>query len=394
MGLIYNDQGGLPMILLTGADGYLGWPTFLKLSKTFPDEQIIGVDNLARRRWVEQIGSVSAIPIEEIDGRMQAANEQGFTNLHFIKGDLTDIDFVYQLLKQFKPTTIVHLASQPSAPYSHINGRTAAFTQENNNGMMRNILWGMHELGLEDRHLIVTTTTGVYGAPEFKIPEGFLTVEGKKGKEKIPYPAMATSWYHMSRANDINNLFLAHYMWKIPITDIRTSIIFGSQTEETKRSEKLATRFDFDFYFGVVPNRFCAQALSNYPITIYGKGEQKKPMITLEDAATSVVNAVNMNKDKEYEVFNQAALLVSPKDLGEAVQKAGREAGIDVQLTHIKNPRVEKEDHQMEMDNRGFIERLLKKEPQVLESSIRQTMTDLLPYRDTISRYQTALLGQ
>jgi nucleoside-diphosphate-sugar epimerase len=198
----------------------------------------------------------------------------------------------------------------------------------------------------------------------------------------------------MSRANDINNLYLAHHLWKLPLTDIRTSIVFGSETEETKLSDVLATRFDFDYYFGVVPNRFCAQAISNYPITIYGKGEQKKPMITLEDAAVSIINSVKMKKEKSYEVFNQESLLVSPKDLGNAVKKACESVDIDVQLSHISNPRVEKEDHQMEMDNSGFINKLLKKEPQTLQQSINQMINSIIPYKETIKQYQKSMLSK
>ena len=39
--------------------------------------------------------------------------------------------------------------------------------------------------------------------------------------------------------------------------DFRTSIVYGADTEETKHND-LNTRFDFDYNFGVVINRFCA----------------------------------------------------------------------------------------------------------------------------------------
>ena len=41
-------------ILVTGADGYMGWPLMLKLAKELPDERIVGIDNFARRKWVER----------------------------------------------------------------------------------------------------------------------------------------------------------------------------------------------------------------------------------------------------------------------------------------------------------------------------------------------------
>ena len=40
-------------ILLTGIDGYCGWPLALALSKKFKNSKIIGVDNLSRRKWVK-----------------------------------------------------------------------------------------------------------------------------------------------------------------------------------------------------------------------------------------------------------------------------------------------------------------------------------------------------
>ncbi|MCF6093320.1 NAD-dependent epimerase/dehydratase family protein [Microaerobacter geothermalis] len=383
------------MVIVTGADGYIGWPTMLKLSKSFPKERIVGIDHFGRRKWVENIGSVSAIPVADMKTRINAAREWGFSNLHFIEGDLTDKNFTYEILQVFKPKVIIHLAAQPSAPFSHINGQMATFTQENNNGMLRNILWGMKESGLTDTHLITTTTTGVYGAPEFTIPEGFLSIKNEETKQTdiIPYPGMATSWYHMSKANDINNLYLAHHLWKLPITDIRTSIVLGTETSETKIDSRLATRFDFDFYFGVVPNRFCAQALANHPITIYGKGEQKKPMITLEDAVISIVNAADMEKDATFEVFNQASIWVSPKDLALAVQQACQKVNISVNIIHIENPRKEKEVHEMKMQNSGFLSKLLKKSPQSLQEGIDHMIQSLLPFRETIIQYQSRFLN-
>ena len=76
-------------ILLTGIDGYVGWPTALRLSKEVPDSRIIGVDNFGRRRWVEESGSVSAVPIFSMEERLVAAQEHGFGNISFVEGDLS-----------------------------------------------------------------------------------------------------------------------------------------------------------------------------------------------------------------------------------------------------------------------------------------------------------------
>src|SRR5690606_38160535 len=103
----------------------------LKLSRAFPEERIVGVDHFGRRRWVEEVGSVSAIPIAPMDRRIKTAKEFGMRNLSFIEADLTHYQRVCQLLKTFRPRVILHVAAQPAAPYSHLHAPLADYTQEN-----------------------------------------------------------------------------------------------------------------------------------------------------------------------------------------------------------------------------------------------------------------------
>lgn len=381
-------------ILLTGIDGYVGWPTALKLSRVFPEAKIVGIDNLARRKWVKECGATSAIPIQSMETRIQVAKQKGFSNISFVLGDLTDRVFVNETIRTFKPEIILHLAAQPSAPYSHINGEKANYTQFNNNQATRNLLWGIKEANLVSAcNFIETTTMGVYGSPEFEIPEGFLTTEQSGGKDIIPYPGMAGSWYHMSKSNDVNNLYLANKLWKMSIIDLRMAIVYGTETEETVIDPRLATRFDFDFYFGVVGNRFCAMALAGYPITIYGKGEQRKPQISLEDCICSIVNSTKLQPNGKYEVYNQTTATVSIRELAVAVKKAGERLKLPVEVKHIPNPRVEKEEHKMVVNTDKF-QKLLGKPKYDIDSGIFQTLNSLLLYRNLIVQYKDRFLVQ
>lgn len=380
-------------ILLTGIDGYIGWPAALKLSREFPEARIIGVDNLGRRRWVEESGSLSAIPIKTMDERILIAKECGFTNISFIKGDLVNRDFVNQLFDMYKFDVVLHTAAQPSAPYSHINGEKANFTQFNNNQSTRNLLWAIKERNLEKNcHFIETTTTGVYGAPEFEIPEGFIMAENKGSKDIIPFPGMAGSWYHMSKSNDVNNLWLSNRLWNMSITDLRTSIAYGTDTEETQLDMRLATRFDFDFYFGVVINRFCSMALIGHPLTIYGKGEQRKPQISLEDCVQSCVSAVKLEKSKKFKVYNQTTEIVSIVYMAQAIKESAKKLGIDAEIKHISNPRVEKEEHAMTMDTANF-SKLLPNPKHNIASGTYQILKSLVPYKKTIEQYKDRFLS-
>jgi len=261
--------------------------------------------------WVAESGSVSATRVESPEERFDAVE-----NLSLVEGDLADRDFVLQLLETYEPDTVLHAAAQPSAPYSSINGERALYTQRNNVSMNLNLLHGLAECGLDDTHFIETTTTGIYGAPHFPIPEGGMEVERKDGSDEVPFPAMGGSWYHQTKSFDAANMRLAESQFEFPMSEVRTAIVYGTETEETRDHES-PTRFDFDYYFGTVVNRFCAQAVAGYPITVYGKGEQRKPMVSLEDTVESLVRLVEEGHsgDDGIDIYNQVTRPVAIVEL-------------------------------------------------------------------------------
>jgi len=361
-------------VLVTGADGYVGWPTTLRLARR-TDERVVAVDNFARRDWVDDAGSVSAVPVDDPETRFDAE-----PNLSFVRGDLSDRDFVKRVIDVHEPDTVLHAAAQPSAPYSGINGERALYTQRNNVSMSVNLLWALHEAGLDDAHFVETTTTGVYGAPEFPIPEGGFEVERDGDADTVPFPAMGGSWYHQTKTFDAANMRLAANDWGMQTTDIRTAIVYGTETEET-RDSGLPTRFDFDYYFGTVVNRFCAQAVAGYPLTVYGKGEQRKPMVSLEDVVESLVRVVEKGHGggvgDTFEVYNQVTRPVAIVDLAETISEVGDEFGLDAEVKHYENPREENEEHKMEMENDAFLD-LVGGQRRTLEEGIRQTLQTLI----------------
>ncbi|MDY6775284.1 MAG: NAD-dependent epimerase/dehydratase family protein [Halobacteria archaeon] len=372
-------------VLVTGADGYVGWPLSLRLSRRL-DERVIGVDSLDRRRWVEESGSVSAVPIDSPEERFDAE-----PNLSFIEGDLADREFVKQILEVHEPDTVVHAAAQPSAPYSQINGERALETQRNNNSMNVNLLWGLRETGLEDTHFIETTTTGLYGAPDFEIPEGGFEVDRNGESDEVPFPNMGGSWYHATKDFDAANMRLASKQWDQPVSDVRTAIVYGTETEET-RETGLGTRYDFDYYFGTVVNRFCAQAVAGYPLTVYGKGEQRKPMVSLEDAVESLVNLVEEGHGGDgLEVYNQVTRPVAIVELAETISDVGDEFGLDADVEHFENPREEDEEHKMEMENDRFMD-LLGEQRQTLEEGVRGILSTLDDRSDVVEAHEDRFL--
>lgn len=380
-------------IFLTGADGYMGWPTALKLSKQFPGTRIVACDNLARRKWVEEIGSISAIPLPDIEKRIAKADENGFSNISFIKADLSDYAVTKDLISTYHPEVVVHTAAQPSAPYSHISAEKVIYTQENNLSMTRNLLWALRELDLVDTHFIETTTTGIYGAPSLHIPEGNITAIGKdNSQDTLPYPNMASSWYHVSKGFNATNMRLMNFQIHLPVSDLRTSIIYGITTEETRGNESLFTRFDFDFYFGTLFNRWCAMAVIGEPLTIYGTGEQIKPFIHVEDAAGSVADLIRKGNPAQYLVYNQLTEYIRIMDLASMIAGYMKSVNREVEIKKIPNPRVESEDKNYRFENEKFME-LLSSEPKKMKESIGETLEILLKYADRIKKFKDRLMG-
>ena len=380
-------------VLVTGADGYVGWPTALRIADR-TDERVLGVDNFARRGWVETVGSVSATPIGSMEERLAAASETGRENLSVVEGDLVDRDFVAELLAVHEPTAVVHAAAQPSAPYSQVNGERANDTQHNNLQATRNLLFGLHEAGLSDTHVIETTTTGVYGAPEFPIPEGGAVMENQGERDEVPFPAMAGSWYHLTKSHDAANLRLANKQFGLPVSDVRTAIVYGASTDETREDDRLATRFDFDYYFGTVAHRFCAQAVAGYPVTVYGRGEQRKPFVSLEDTVEGLTRLALGDADErpaDLTVYNQVTRPISIVEVAETIASVGNEHDFDVAVEHFENPREEDETHRMEIENTRYTD-LIGEQRVDFEAGMDEVVASLARHRETITAHEDRFL--
>ena len=378
-------------ILLTGIDGYLGWPLTLAISKKYNKSTIIGVDNLSRRKWVKESNSTSAIPVQSIYKRIKKSKKYGFNNIKFVKGDLKSEKFTRNLFKKYKFDIVFHLAAQPSAPYANSSLERAKFTMANNNISTLNILWSIKKYGKKNIKFIYTSTTGVYGQPNFEIPEGFIKAVNKNKSDTIPFSNLGGSWYHITKSNDLNNLHLANRIWGLNVIDLRTAIVYGIETDETKHHPDLNTRFDFDFNFGVVLNRFCAMSSIDHNLTIYGRGLQKRPFISLKDFVKSAVNLVKFEPKNSFEVFNQTTELLGIKYMGITISNHARKLGSNSKIKLIKNPRKEKERHNMKMDNKKFL-KLLNSKPISFSQESENILKSLILNKKTINKYKDSLI--
>ena len=376
-------------ILILGMDGYIGWALALKQLSLGND--VFGIDNLSRRKHVKEMGSDSAIPILSIKDRIDFLKTRYPNRVDFASGDLLDDEFIDGVMQKFTPDVIVHLAEQPSAPFSMIDQEHNIYTQKNNVIGTLNLLHSIKR-HVPRSHLIKLGTMGEYGYEHgLEIPEGFYDIDFRGKKARVPYPRLAGSWYHWSKVHDSNNIMFACKLWGIKSTDIMQGIVYGTKTDGMV-SESEHTRFDFDEAFGTVINRFCAQAVIGHPLTVYGLGGQTRGFLALNDSIQCISLLIdNPPQDGEYRVVNQFAHQYSVKELAEKIQTAGSKIGLDVTINHAKNPRKEAEKHYYKADHEilkslGFIE------TRNLDQEINIMLDHLLRYKHRIEERKQVIV--
>jgi UDP-sulfoquinovose synthase len=375
-------------VLVLGVDGYIGWSLAMHLARR--GHTVAGIDNMSRRRNVESVGSTSAIPIQNMDERIVSFKQIYDKDISFYKGDLLDYQFLTDVIRETRPESIVHLAEQPSAPFSMIDRSHAIYTQHNNIENTINVLYAMKEIAPES-HLVKLGTMGEYGTPNVDIPEGFIELEYKGRKDTLPFPRTPNSIYHLSKVHDSENVRFACRIWNLCATDIMQGVVYGTRTNEMV-DESLLTRFDFDECFGTAINRFCAEAVIGHPLTPYGRGHQRRGFIDLVDSIQCLTIAVEKPAAKsEYRVFNQLDEVYGITELAEYVINVAKKFHLDVKIQSVTNPRKEKEEHYYKVEhehlrNLGF--RPTRKITETIDIILR----DLLKYKDRISEKWEAII--
>jgi UDP-sulfoquinovose synthase len=330
-------------VLILGGDGYLGWPTAMRFSSKGHDVTV--VDNFARRRWVEKGGSDSLTPIRPLEERIDAWKEVSGKEITAEVGAIEDWEFLDRVVAESEPEAVVHYGEQPSAPYSMASRENAVETQQANVIGNLNLLFSLRDR-FPEAHLVKLGTMGEYGTPDIDIEEGFIEIEHKGRRDTLPFPKLPGSLYHLSKVHDSHNIHFACRVWGLRATDLNQGVVYGIETPETQLDERLATRFDYDELFGTALNRFAVQAVIGHPLTVYGKGGQTRGFLNIIDTLQCVeLTAANAPSAGEYRVFNQFTEVFNVAELAEKVRHAGVELGMDVQVDHVANPRLELEEH-------------------------------------------------
>ena len=344
-------------VLVLGGDGFCGWPTTLYLSDR--GHEITVIDNLSRRKIDVELEVDSLTPIRPIGERIRVWREVSGREVGFINLDLAaEYDRLVAVLEDIRPDAIVHFAEQRAAPYSMRNARAKRYTVDNNVRATHNLLTALVATGI-DASLVHLGTMGVYGygwSGSAPIPEGYLTVkvptpDGELERE-ILHPANPGSVYHLTKTLD--QLLFSFYAKNdgLAITDLHQGIVWGTQTDQTGRDERLINRFDYDGDYGTVLNRFLMQAAIGHPLTVHGTGGQTRAFIHIRDTVRCIEIAITKPPEdpSRPRVLNQMTETHRLVDLAKMIADA-----MGAEIAYLPNPRREAEENDLVVRNEQFL---------------------------------------
>ena len=330
-------------VLILGGDGYLGWPTAMDFAAA--GHEVMVADNYMRRIIAEATDSAPLLSAPSLSERATIFENVSGKKIEVRIGNLADPDWMFDLVREMKPDTIVHYAEQPSAPYSMRGFCEARETFQNNLDVTFNCIWAVKEHA-PDAHIIKLGTMGEYGTPNIDIEEGWIEIEHKGRKDKFLYPRAAGSLYHTTKVLDTDLIWFYVRTYGLRVTDLMQGPVYGISTNEADLDPRLCPNFHYDDIFGTVVNRFLVQAVAGVPLTVYGGGGQTRGYLNLRDTLQCVRLAAEHSAEKsELRIFNQLTETFTVNEIAEKVKSAGAAIGLTVEVESIANPRKEREEH-------------------------------------------------
>lgn len=368
-------------LLILGGDGYIGWPLAMHFASR--GHETLAIDNYARRRIAAETQSEPLLINPDLEERARLYRASTGHNVQVKIGDCADYTWLFSVFEEFRPDAVVHLAEQPSAPYSMISPQAAHFTLQNNLGTTFAVLAAIKEVSPKT-HLIKLGTMGEYGTPNIDIEEGWIEIEHKGRKDKFLFPRQAGSLYHTTKVLDTDLIWFYVRTYGIAVTDLMQGPVYGIMTDQSQKDARLYPNFHYDDIFGTVLNRFLVQAVADVPLTVYGKGGQVRGYLNLIDTMQCLeLSAKNPAKPGELRVFNQFTETFSVNTLADRVHGVGRRMGLDVKIKSVPNPRMEKEEHYYNPAFTGL--RDIGLQPHLLTDDVLAGMLEvIIPYRDKI----------
>ena len=267
-------------IIITGGAGFIGSHVVRLFVNKYPDYRIINVDKLTYAGNLANLADIEDRP-----------------NYVFVKADICDFDLMLSLMKEYRVDGIIHLAAESHVDRSIKDPFT--FARTNVMGTLSllqaaKLVWESD--GYEGKRFYHISTDEVYGALTMNHPEGieppFKTVASSEGHKAYgddffyettkynphsPYSASKASSDHFVRAY--------HDTYGMPTIVTNCSNNYGP----------------YQFPEKLIP-LFINNIRNRKPLPVYGKGENVRDWLYVEDHARAI--DVIFHEGKIAETYN------------------------------------------------------------------------------------------
>ncbi|HPQ08203.1 MAG TPA: dTDP-glucose 4,6-dehydratase [Bacteroidia bacterium] len=239
-------------IIITGGAGFIGTHVVKLFVKKYPHYQIYNLDALTYAGNLANLKDIEHLP-----------------NYHFIKADITDEKTIQKIFSEIQPNAVIHLAAE-----SHVDRSIS----NPNQFVLTNVLGTINLLNacrnLKDFQLFYHISTDeVYGSLG---ETGYFT-------EKTPYDPRSP--YSASKASSDHFVMAYYHTYHLPVKISNCSNNYGP----------------YQFPEKLIP--LCINNIINEkPLPIYGKGENVRDWLYVEDHAKAI--DLIFHKGKVGETYN------------------------------------------------------------------------------------------